>query len=90
MKTQLLLSLALCFCMIFSPNQILAQIPQNDPECSTDDLDSANAVALPYYGNNQMLDDYLQQNGYNDLKYISFPSTPLRTSSAATFLEPRF
>ena len=60
--------------------------------CSTPNLDSAQAVALPYYGNNQVIENYLVQNGYDNLPYISFPSSPaLRTTGSSTsFLEPNF
>ncbi|HNP17546.1 MAG TPA: zinc-dependent metalloprotease [Fulvivirga sp.] len=67
-----------------------AQIPQSSIECSTPNLDSATAVNLPYYNNNQIIENYLQQNGYDELEYISFPSTQPLARTSSTFLEPNF
>jgi hypothetical protein len=64
-----------------------AQVPQYDESCSTPNLDSTNAVNLPYYGNNQVLENYLVQNGYNNLPYISFPTNPVARGNS-TFLAP--
>lgn len=64
-----------------------AQVEQYDPDCSTPDLDSATAVALPYYDNNQILETYLSEHGYNSLPYINLPGPQTR---AATFLQPKF
>lgn len=68
---------------------ILAQVDQYDPACSTPDLDSATAVSLPWYNNNQFLENYLVQKGYNNLPQISFPTPNARTTTT-TFLEPMF
>jgi hypothetical protein len=84
MKHSLLLTVLIS---LMSYNSLMGQIEQTDPYCSTQSLDSAQAVALPYYGNNRILENYLSQNGYNNLKNISFPS-PIANST--TFLEPRF
>lgn len=66
----------------------ISQVEQYDIECSTPNLDSATALSLPYYGNNAVIENYLVQNGYNSLQYISFPAPPeYRTGS---FLEPKF
>ena len=69
-------------------SKLLAQITQYDPSCSSPDLDSATAVSLPYYANNQMLENYLVQNGYYGLPQIPNPSPEERTN--ATVLQPKF
>lgn len=66
-----------------------AQVDQYDPACSTPDLDSATAISLPWYNNNQFLENYLVQKGYNNLPQISFPAPNARTTTT-TFLEPMF
>lgn len=71
-------------------NNLLAQVNQFSMHCNTPNLDSLAAMALPYYGNNQVIENYLVQNGYNNLQYISFPSIPYAHSSSTTFLEPNF
>lgn len=68
---------------------ILAQVDQYDPACSTPDLDSATAVSLPWYNNNQFLENYLVRKRYNNLPQISFPTPNARTTTT-TFLEPMF
>ena len=67
---------------------VIAQVNQYSPGCSTPDLDSVTAKALPYYNNNQFLENYLIQKGYNNLPVISFPATP--NARAGTFLQPMF
>lgn len=84
MKKIVIATLALFLCQSLI---LKAQVEQYDPaSCSTPHLDSANAVALPYYANNQILSDYLTNNGYYNLEQISFPN--LKTT--ATFLEPKY
>ncbi len=82
---QFLLTIALN-CLLLS--NLKAQVDQYDPACSTPNLDSATAVTLPWYNNNQFLENYLIQKGYNNLPYISFPAPNARTTT--TFLEPMF
>lgn len=74
---------------ILSCHKILAQVIQKSNFCATPNLDSATAVSLPYYGNNQLLENYLNQNGYNNLESISF-SSPMARTMATSFLEPKF
>lgn len=71
-------------------NYLHAQVAQRSSHCSTPNLDSATAKALPYYGNNQVIENYLIQNGYNSLPYISFPSLPQARTMSTTFLQPNF
>lgn len=66
------------------------QHSQYDPSCSTPELDSASAVGLPWYANNQILNSHLIQNGYNDLEQITFPNGENARSSNSTFLEPNY
>jgi hypothetical protein len=75
--------------LFFIFGYINAQVDQYDPACSTPDLDSATAVSLPWYNNNQFLENYLIQKGYNSLPYISFPA-PAARATTTTFLEPMF
>lgn len=84
-----LLCALLCF-LLFAVNDVIAQVEQFSEGCNTPNLDSLNAMALPYYGNNQVIESYLIQNGYNNLQYISFPGIPFAKSSLTTFLEPNF
>src|SRR4051812_18470599 len=62
-----------CLLCAFGLGEASAQVDQSSTECSTPNLDSATAEALPYYDNNQVLEDYLEQSGYNDLQYLSVP-----------------
>lgn len=83
---KLLTVLLLCFTF-----KSFAQISQTDVECATSDLDSAHAVALPYYNNNQIIENYLISKGYDDLNEMSLPSTTLSArGEGSTFLEPKF
>ena len=51
---QFLLTIAFS-CLLLS--RLEAQVDQYDPACSTPDLDSATAVSLPWYNNNQLLEN---------------------------------
>lgn len=95
--SSILISLTLHTLFAQSPNSTKSSttystIPSDDVGggCTTPNLDSATAVSLPYYGNNQVLEDYLIQNGYNDLEYISFPSQLQGRTNSTSFLEPNF
>lgn len=84
-------NLSIIFVLIsLCSNNLFAQIEQFSEHCNTPNLDSLNAMALPYYGNNQVIENYLVQNGYNNLQIISFPTIPYAHSSSTTFLEPNF
>lgn len=77
--------------LFISIGALYAQVPQYAHECSTPNLEESNAVSLPYFGNNQVIENYLVNNGYDDLPYISFPSSnPLARTENGTFLRPKF
>jgi len=85
---QLTLALALLCLMSVC---VLAQEahPQSDPFCSTPNLDSAAAVSLPHYNNNEILSSYLIQKGYYNLEQISLPNGGGNAKTEeSTFLEP--
>ena len=50
----------------------------------------SNRCRLAIFWNNQILTNYLSNNGYFDLQQITFPGSTARMSTASTFLEPKF
>ncbi|MBX2895852.1 MAG: hypothetical protein KF763_10450 [Cyclobacteriaceae bacterium] len=63
---KIILTSVLTFIVGYSWSQTIYPLVEDDDECTTQYLDSATVVNLPWFGNNQFLSDFLITHGYFD------------------------